>query len=75
MKKRFQVPINKLFPWLLGGGIAVGSAALATHCQVPKTGKCSTCGSCLLALGSLVGWALLKNKDKDSIYSRTDEQQ
>ncbi|MDH3973064.1 MAG: hypothetical protein OEV42_02185 [Deltaproteobacteria bacterium] len=69
-KKRITEKTNKVAPWLAGSGIASGTALLSVACTVPKTGICSTCGSCFVALFSLGGWAVMKNKKGDSIYSR-----
>ena len=69
-KKKFSEKINKAAPWLAGSGIASGTALLSVACTVPKTGVCSTCGSCFVAIFSLGGWAFLKNKKGDSLYSR-----
>ena len=69
-KKRITEKISKVAPWLAGSGIASGTALLSVACTVPKTGLCSTCGSCFVAIISLGGWAVMKNKKGDSIYSR-----
>lgn len=52
--------IQKLFPWLVGGGIAVSHIAMSSNCSIPKVGNCSGCGSCIVALSVLTGWAILK---------------
>ncbi len=57
------------FPLLAGMGMAAGSSALAVYCTVPSIGKCSACGSCLVAVCSLAGWAVVKGKDPNSVYS------
>jgi len=69
-KKKISEKVNKIAPWLAGSGIASGTALLSVACTVPKTGLCSTCGSCFVAIFSLGGWAFIKNKSGDSIYSR-----
>lgn len=52
-------------PWVAGAGIAVGHLLTSTNCSVPKQGSCSACGSCVVALGSLTAWALLKQKQEN----------
>ncbi|MCX7098594.1 MAG: hypothetical protein NTV43_11900 [Methylococcales bacterium] len=54
--------IEKAGPWLTGSGIASGQAFLATGCSVPKIGKCVGCGSCIVAVVTLTGWALGNQK-------------
>ena len=49
-------------PWLAGAGIAVGHVLTSSNCSIPKQGSCSACGSCVVALGSLTAWALIKQK-------------
>lgn len=58
MKKTQQ--IQKLIPWLVGGGIAVSHIAMSSNCSIPKAGICSGCGSCIVALSVLTGWAIFK---------------
>ena len=69
-KNKITQKLNKAAPWLAGSGIASGTALLSVACTVPKTGFCSTCGSCFVALFSLGGWAVIKNRKGDSIYTR-----
>jgi len=57
--------INKVGPWLAGSGIASGQAFLATGCSVPKIGKCVGCGSCVVAVVTLTGWALSNHKARN----------
>ena len=52
-------------PWLAGAGLALGHIATTSNCTVPQQGRCSTCGSCIIALGALVSWAVIKNKKDD----------
>ncbi len=52
-----------VLPWLAGAGMAFGHTLTASNCSIPKQGSCSVCGSCVLALGSLTAWALLKRRD------------
>ena len=54
--------LEKVGPWLTGSGIASGQAFLATGCSVPKVGKCVGCGSCIVAVVTLTGWALSHHK-------------
>lgn len=75
--------LNKVGPWLAGSGIASGQAFLATGCSVPKIGKCVGCGSCIVAVVTLTGWALNNQKARkkqrelglEPFETRTDKQQ
>ena len=58
----------KAAPWLAGAGIAAGHVAVSTNCTVPQQGRCSSCGSCIVAVGSLVAWALIKNRQGGEFY-------
>lgn len=64
---------EKSLPWLFGVGIAAGHAMTASNCTIPQQGKCAVCGGCVVALGSLVSWALIKQKSGDDFYSQPDE--
>lgn len=57
----------KTLPWIAGAGIAVGHVLTSSNCSVPKQGSCSACGSCVVALGSLTAWALLKQRNEKNI--------
>jgi hypothetical protein len=57
--------LDKVGPWLTGSGIAAGQAFLATGCSVPKIGKCVGCGSCVVAVVTLTGWALKNRKARN----------
>lgn len=65
--------VNKSLPWLFGAGIAGGHLMTASNCTVPQTGQCAVCGGCVVALGSLVAWALVKQKNGDDFYSQKDD--
>ncbi len=54
--------VAKLLPWMAGAGLAVSQIALSSNCTLPRNGQCSTCGSCVVALGVLVSWAVLKKR-------------
>lgn len=54
----------RLMPWLAGSGMAMGQAALATACSLPTLGKCVGCGSCVVGVATLYGWAM-KNRQAD----------
>jgi len=56
---------DKVGPWLAGSGMASGQAFLATGCSVPKIGKCVGCGSCVVAVVTLAGWAIKSRKDRN----------
>ncbi len=62
-------PLMKVAPWAAGAGIAVGHILTSSNCTIPKQGLCSTCGSCVVALGSLVAWAMIKKRQGDDFYA------
>jgi len=53
--------LEKTLPWLAGAGMALGHAAVANNCTLPS-GRCSSCGSCIVVVGSLVAWAMAKQR-------------
>ncbi len=55
--------LNKIAPWMTGSAMAAGQAFLATGCSVPKVGKCVGCGSCVVAVLTLSGWAMKRRKE------------
>jgi len=61
--------LNQSMPWLFGAGIAAGHLLTASSCTLPQQGRCAVCGGCVVALGSLVGWAMLKKRQGDDFYS------
>ncbi len=63
----------KTLPWLFGAGIAAGHLMTASNCTIPQQGKCAVCGGCVVALGSLVAWAVVKNKNGDDFYSQRSD--
>ncbi len=65
--------INRALPWLAGAGFALSHIALTSQCTVPREGRCSTCGSCVVALGVIVAWAVLKNKPADAVMDSVDK--
>jgi hypothetical protein len=56
--------INQSLPWLTGSGVALSQGLLATACTVPKIGTCAGCGSCIIAVVTLTGLALKKQREK-----------
>ena len=58
--------LQKIFPWLVGGSIAVSHIAMSSNCSIPKVGNCSGCGSCVIALSVLTGWAILKKPNEET---------
>ncbi|MEQ1528917.1 MAG: hypothetical protein ABL925_06335 [Methylococcales bacterium] len=62
--------INTLGPWLTGSAMAAGQAFLATGCSVPKVGKCVGCGSCVVAVVTLSGWALKRRKQAKELQQQ-----
>lgn len=67
-KTKLPAPVIKALPWLAGAGFATGQILAATRCSVPEQGQCSACGSCVIALGSLVTWALVRQRDKEDFF-------
>lgn len=59
---------EKLFPWLAGAGFAVSHIITSSNCTIPKEGRCSTCGGCVLALAAIVVWAVHKKKKGNGFY-------
>lgn len=55
-------------PWMAGVGIAVGHVLTSSNCSIPKQGSCSACGSCVVALGSLTAWAVVKQRSSDQPF-------
>lgn len=67
-----QTWLVKLSPWMGGAGIAVGHVLTSSNCSIPKQGSCSACGSCVVALGSLTAWAVIKQRSSDQpFYEQT----
>jgi len=62
--------LKQSVPWLFGAGIAAGHLLTASNCTIPQQGKCAVCGGCVVALGSLVGWAMIKKRQGDDFYSQ-----
>lgn len=63
-----DTPLHRALPWLAGAGFALSHIALTSNCTVPKQGRCSTCGSCVVALGAIVAWAMLKRRADASAH-------
>lgn len=62
--------LDQSVPWLFGAGIAAGHLLTASSCTIPQQGRCAVCGGCVVALGSLVGWAMLKKRQGDDFYNQ-----
>ncbi|WP_036246320.1 hypothetical protein [Methylococcus capsulatus] len=60
--------VQKILPWLAGAGMGLGHAAVASNCTVPQQGRCSSCGSCIVVVGSLVAWALSRQRGRGAFY-------
>jgi len=60
----------KSAPWLIGSGIALSHIATTTNCTIPQQGRCSTCGSCVVAIGALVTWAIMKKPKDGDLYQK-----
>jgi len=54
---------QKALPWVAGAGFAVSHIVIASSCTVPKEGRCSSCGGCVVALAAIVTWAVYKKKN------------
>jgi hypothetical protein len=65
--------VVKALPWLFGAGIAGGHLLTASSCTIPQTGKCAVCGGCIVALGSLVSWAVINKKNGNDFYSQFED--
>lgn len=63
--------VRKVLPWLAGAGMGLGHAAVASNCTVPQQGRCSSCGSCILVVGSLAAWALSRKKGQGAFYEES----
>ncbi len=64
MKKiQWQKRHEKLLPWVAGAGFAVSHLVIASSCTLPKEGRCSTCGGCVVALAAIVTWAIYKKRE------------
>lgn len=64
--------ISKATPWMAGAGIAIGHLITSSNCTIPQQGRCSTCGGCVVALGSLTAWAILKNRREGGYYTDSE---
>ncbi|MCK5889260.1 MAG: hypothetical protein KAG19_04900 [Methylococcales bacterium] len=73
VEKKENDLLTKSLPWLFGVGIAAGHLVTASSCTIPQQGKCAVCGGCVVALGSLVAWAKIKNKNEGGYYDQTDD--
>ncbi|MCF7971882.1 MAG: hypothetical protein K9L22_12055 [Methylococcaceae bacterium] len=62
--------LDKTMPWMFGAGIAAGHLLTSSSCTIPQQGRCAVCGGCVVALGSLVGWAMLKKRQGDDFYNQ-----
>ena len=62
-----NITFNKVMPWVAGAGFAIGHIAVTSNCTLTTQGRCISCGSCIIALGSIVAWAKLK-KHRDDFF-------
>ncbi len=67
--KKVLTPLMKAAPWAAGAGIAIGHVLTSSNCTLPKQGLCTSCGSCVVALGSLVAWAMIKKRQGNDFYA------
>lgn len=63
--------VRKVLPWLAGAGMGLGHAAVASNCTVPQQGRCSSCGSCIVVVGSLVVWAFSRKRGEGAFYEES----
>lgn len=63
--------VQQLLPWLAGAGMALGHAAVSSNCTIPQQGRCSSCGSCVIVVGTLAFWALAKKKQESLPATKT----
>ncbi|NJC89230.1 MAG: hypothetical protein FIA97_11105 [Methylococcaceae bacterium] len=68
LTSRSRQLLARSVPWLAGAGMAAGHIAVSVNCSVPQQGRCAACGSCIVAVGSLVGWALWKKRQGGEFY-------
>ena len=66
-RERFQ-SLARIAPWLAGAGFAIGHLAATSSCTIPQQGRCATCGGCVVALCSLAGWAIFKQRTGGEFY-------
>lgn len=57
-----KLTFEKVMPWMAGAGFALGHIAVTSNCTLTTQGRCISCGSCIIALGSIVAWAKLKKQ-------------
>ncbi len=67
-EKDLTSQVIKVVPWVAGIGFAASQALASSNCSAVTHGKCSQCGSCAIALGGLVSWALSRNKDRNDFF-------
>ena len=60
--EEIKVTFDRVMPWLAGAGFALGHIAVTSNCTLTTQGRCISCGSCVIALGSIVAWAKLKKR-------------
>ncbi len=63
--------VQQLLPWLAGAGMAVGHAAVSSNCTIPQQGRCSSCGSCVIVVGTLAVWALAKQRQNGPLTAES----
>ena len=54
--------LQQALPWLAGAGFALSHIAMSGNCTLPREGRCSSCGGCVVALGTIVAWGVLKKR-------------
>ena len=62
----------KVAPWFAGASLGLCHVAMSSNCSVTREGHCTSCGSCVIALGALVGWAIMdKGSQKQALNPGT----
>jgi len=67
-----KVTFDRVMPWLAGAGFALGHIAVTSNCTLTTQGRCISCGSCVIALGSIVAWAKLKKRRNEFFIEDRD---
>lgn len=70
--EEIKVSFDKVMPWLAGAGFALGHIAVTSNCTLTTQGRCISCGSCVIALGSIVAWAKLKKRRSEFFVESKD---
>lgn len=72
-KQTLKLNFSKAMPWMTGAGFAIGHIAVTSNCTLTTQGRCVSCGSCVIALISIVSWAKFKRKNNDFFIAEQDD--